>query len=140
MSFLYRYLVKDTLRKLEKIASQGYKDTREEIKPSNICPICGQISSTSTLWIQQLVKYLEDTEIKELYFGSSGLCMNHFDQALHFAPPNVGLTLIEKQLRELNRLSVDLEKCSSTLAEQPYEVEKEKAWIKAMGFFAGKEL
>lgn len=140
MSFVYKYLVRNTLTKLEKMTSQKRKESGENIKPTDICPVCEEITSTSTLWIQQLVEYLEDSEIQELYFGSSGLCMNHFDQAFNFASTKVALILIEKQARELNRLSVDLEKCSSTRAGQPYEVEKEKAWIIAMRFFAGKEL
>lgn len=140
MSFVYRYLVKDTLKKLEKMASQGYKESRKYIKPTNICPICEQITDISTSWTRQLVKYLEDEEIKELYLSSSGLCMNHFDQAFFFASPNVCLILIEKQSREFKKLSSDLEEFSSALAEQICKPGEEKAYIRAIGLFTGRRL
>jgi hypothetical protein len=140
MSFVYRYLVRDLLSKLEKMSSRIYKESRGNIKPNDICPICEQISSISTLWTNQLVEHLKDLEIKELYFGSSGLCMKHFDQAFFFAAPNVCLILIEKQSMELNKLNRGLEELSSTLAGQAYKSEEVKGWIKALRLFAGREL
>ncbi|HEX9667072.1 MAG TPA: DUF6062 family protein [Thermodesulfobacteriota bacterium] len=139
MSFVYGYLVRDALRKLEKMASQGDK-SRKNIGPANICPICEEISTISTLWTQQLVEHLEDTEIKELYFGSSGLCMNHFYQTFYIASSKARLLLIQKQSSELNRLKDGLEQTRGTLADQSYGPDRDKIWVKVVEFFASKDL
>lgn len=86
---------------------------------------------------------LEDDRIKELYSSSHGLCMNHFNQALEFASPESSEILVQKQAEVLRKLDSDIEeywrKTDYRYSHEP-KGEEQTAWVRAIKFFAGKEL
>jgi hypothetical protein len=167
MSVVYEYLVKSALAKLERVSRelskyepesgvnkvirkitgkkhlQRLQEAKGQLQPTEICPICKSISDKSAGWIQELLLDLEDERIKELYSSSHGLCMNHFNQALEFASPESSEILIQKQAEVLRKLDSDIEeywrKTDYRYSREP-KGEEQTAWIRAIKFFAGKEL
>lgn len=161
MSLVYKYLVKSTIVKLERVSealkklepnksrirkvinNKHLKEIRKQLHPIEVCPICKSISERTTTWIENLLMDLKDQEIKELYLDSYGLCMNHFNLALESAPPEAVETLIQKQTEVLRKIDSDLEEYSRKLdyrySHEP-KGEEQTAWIKAIRFFVGKEL
>ena len=164
MSVVYDYLVNVTITRLERVLKDigiyEYEnrlrkiikkiidtENRQEfiirLRHTEICPICKSISNSEDKWIQYLITDLDDEEIKGLYLNSKGLCMNHFRQALKFASPETAEVLIQKQADILRKLKSDLEeymrKTDYRYAHEP-KSDEQTAWIRAIRFFAGKEL
>lgn len=167
MSVVYEYLVKSALAKLERVSRelrkyepesgvnkvirkirgkkhlQSLQKAKGQLQPTEICPICKSISDKAAEWIQNLLMDLEDEGIRELYYNSHGLCMNHFNQAIKFASPELAEILIQKQVEVLRKLSSDLEeywcKRDYRYLHEP-KGEEQTAWIRAIKFFVGKEL
>lgn len=167
MSIVYEYLVKSALAKLERVSKelkkcesesrvskvirkitgkkllQRLQEAKKQLQPTEICPICKSISDTAAGWIQELLMDLEDERIKELYYNSQGLCMNHFNQALEFVSSESSEILIQKQAEVLRKLKSDIEeywrKTDYRNSHEP-KGEEQTAWIRAIKFFVGKEL
>jgi hypothetical protein len=160
MSLVYEYLIKSTLVKLEDVSREltefehnskikkimntiQIQKIKKHYLPNKICPICNVISERVAGWIGNLLNGLMDEEIKQLYFESYGLCMNHFSQAIESATPEAAELMIQKQVEVLKKLNGDLEEYSRKLdyrySHEPMG-EEQTAWIRATKFFVGKEL
>lgn len=80
------------------------------------CPACDHVSEIMRIYITEFVQELEeDSEIKELFNKSRGLCIPHYVMTLHIISrlhskkfPHTAKTIVDKQLRVLEGMQNDL--------------------------------
>lgn len=153
---MYHFLVKNALSKitwlLEKLDDDAASKNKDSQKKKFLkaarkafalrgqCPWCQSLADSAARDVKELVDGMAFPEIKELYRGSSGLCMKHFRLALNLAMPDAAAELCAKQLSSLGLLNEEFNeyfrKVDYRFSHEPKGSEQ-TAWLRAIDFFAG---
>ena len=160
-SAIYSWIIENQLPKIQRIhkaildyhgrsqikqsfARRNYEKVVEKVKPRGKCLFCESMTQTSDYYIEELLKALNDAEIQDLYAKSSGLCMQHFFQALDFFNGKNGFQItkiVKSQLRRLSELKHDFEeffrKGDYRFSHEPKGREQD-TWIRAMKKIIGE--
>lgn len=109
------------------------------------CAICSKVAGQMENCISNFVYLLSDKEFKEKFFASKGLCMKHFEKALHYTKGDLKNELILHQKKEIERIINDIDrfvlKFDYRNADMPWENAKdapERAMKKLRGDYGGK--
>jgi len=124
------------VRKLRKLA--------EEVNRRGECVFCETLNWTGRHFTQMLVDVLSDSDVKEQFRKSSGLCMQHFFEALDYLGANNLHQLAEVVERQIIDLSILKEEFEEFFRKTDYRFKDEPkgseqtAWIRATERFFGE--
>ena len=160
---MYEYLTRSTKLNLEKLLEEirgddgrkrrrGWlwrKNHRKECqkilkaatRPS-VCPACENIAWSSRYAMEQLLEHLKETETRDLYRKSGGLCLHHFLQILPLGDEPEAIFLLEDQIGRAQGLHEELKEFLRKYAYQYHHEPKgseQSSWVRAAEFFAGRK-
>jgi hypothetical protein len=115
------------------------------LAPQQRCRACEITDSSERTNLAWLVKSCAQTEFREWYRASDGLCLPHLRQALALAEredPAVALFLAQTGYEKLTRLTMQLReyirKHAWEYRDEPKLPEEQSSWVRAVAFFAGE--
>ena len=160
---MYEYLTRGTKLNLEKfledirgkdgrerkrawLARKNHrKDWQKILKATThpaVCPACENIAWNTKYGMEQLLESLKETETRDLYRTSGGLCMDHFLQILPLGDEPETIFLLEDQIGRARGLHEELKEFLRKYAYQ-YQHEpkgsEQSSWVRAAEFFTGKK-
>lgn len=94
------------------LSQRRLKRSIESVKPKGSCLFCDSLEKASEDGLKDLLVVLQDSEMKNLYLKSRGLCMKHFFKALNLVEPQYSAELREivtAQITKLKELKTNLD-------------------------------
>jgi hypothetical protein len=148
--------LEEALRALEDKGSRGKKIIRtnldlrgkkrkiESVKPKGSCLMCDLVKETAIARLTDLMKVLsQDSEVKELFRKSYGLCMTHFFAALDQLKQEYKVAyqeIMRVEIASLKELKIDFDeffrKGDYRFANEP-KGKEQTAWLRAVKRFIG---
>ncbi len=113
------------------------------LKPRRECPVCQQQASIEQMALSELLKQLNEPELREAFRQSAGLCVPHFRAALQLISDDAAeqtlLTLQSAHLKRLHeQLSEFIRKNDYRFTSEGYGVEGD-SWLRAIGIISGQK-
>ena len=134
---------KDLLfQKIKQYKKKSYKKTGKN-KQKN-CLICDKAKDAEQRYISEMIEYLNDSEFKNKFIGSEGLCIPHFEFLLQRNKKipdwfiRYNKLKYKKLLDDINKYT---EACNASLGDIRPALSKDEAnsWRKIIGILSGFE-
>jgi hypothetical protein len=136
ISIIYEDLISEVIEKLE-------KDKKiKNLKANRKCPICKQEEEVEKRYMSVFIDSFDDTEIKNSYKDSFGLCLPHLLKlSVICKDKDIKSEILKIELGKLKNLQKELKEFQR---KQDYKYNKEKlgkekdSWIRAVEKLGGK--
>jgi len=145
-AILYRDQIHFACDDIEKLAGNGSLFGRKpwtSERTSRVCPACAAQFESRKRWAGILAVGLSETEMRDVFQDSTGLCLPHFHTVLdQLKDPDARAFFIESERRSLDNLLGELDEF---IRKQDYRFADEKigaegdSWMRAIRMIAGGE-
>ncbi len=137
LAIIYNDVLGEALKRLDEHPTAN----KRPLSPHKTCPACEQRETIAHHGLSELVKYIDDDELRAALKDSDGLCLPHLGRALqHIKDPHVSKILLETQHEKIRRLRAELaefiRKADYRFAGEGFGKERD-SWVRAIGMAAG---